>query len=188
MNNNCESHQIEIPLSKIKMGLLCFAGVIFVALGLFLIVHEPKSINYSNRFSWIMRPIPRVLSGILFVIFFGFAATILFIRLFTKNQGLLINEKGIIDNSSFAGLGFIPWKDVKDIKTIKVNSGNFIIVLLNNPSYYINSTTHYLKRRLLKNNFNYYETPILISANSLKINHKKLYELLLSEMKHHKFE
>ena len=183
MNVINEPQQIEIPLSKIKMGLLCLGVLMLVALGLFLIIHEPQSINYSNRRSWIMKPLPRIFCGILLVIFFGFAAITLFIRLFNKNPGLIINEKGIIDNSSFAGLGFIPWKDIKDIKKVKVNNGDFILVLLKNPSYYINSTAYWLKRRLLKTNFKYHNTPLCTSANSLEINFDELCQLLVDNMK-----
>ncbi|MGI9651191.1 STM3941 family protein [Chryseobacterium sp. RLHN22] len=162
---------------------MCLGALLFVALGLLLIIYEPESIDYSHRRSWIMRPIPRVLSGILFVIFFGFLAVILFVRLFNNNPGLIINEKGIIDNTSIFGLGFIPWKDIRDIKTVKINNGNFILVLLKNPSYYINSTTHWLKRKSLKTNFKYHNTPLCMSANFLAINFDELYQLLVNNMK-----
>ncbi|OCK50459.1 hypothetical protein BA768_04700 [Chryseobacterium sp. CBo1] len=186
MDINNESQQIEIPLSKVKIGLLCLGALLFVALGLLLIIYEPQSINYSNRHSWIMRPFFRFLAGLLFVIFFGFALVILFIRLFNKNPGLIINEKGIIDNTSIFGLGFIPWKDIRDIKIVKINNGNFILVLLKNPSYYINSTIHWLKRKSLKTSFKYHNTPLCMSANSLAINFDELYQLLINSKKEFK--
>ncbi|MGD1318843.1 STM3941 family protein [Chryseobacterium sp. 2R14A] len=183
MKINNDVQQIEIPLSKIKIALLCLGALLFVALGLLLIIYQPESINYSNRHSWIMRPVPRVLSGILLVVFFGFAEIIFFIRLFNINPGLIINEKGIIDNTSIFGLGFIPWKDIRDIKTVKINNGNFILVLLKNPSYYITSTSHWLKRKSLKTSFKYHNTPLCMSANSLAINFDELYRLLVNNMK-----
>ncbi|MFY1045394.1 STM3941 family protein [Chryseobacterium sp. GP-SGM7] len=177
-----ELQQIEIQLSKIKMGLLFLSALLLVALGVLLVVCEPESINYSNRFSWIMRPVPRVLSGLLFVILFGFLGVILLIRLFNRNPGITINEKGIIDNTSFFGLGFIPWKDIKDIKTVRINNGDFILILLKNPSDYINSTTYWLKRKLLKTNFKYHYTPLCMSVNSLEINFNELHKLLVNNM------
>jgi len=169
---------VEISLSRIKMMLLFIGAVLFVILGLILIIYQPESINHSNRYSWIMKPIPRFFAGFVCVIFFGFAAITMLFRLFTKNPGLIINEKGIYDNSSALALGFIPWKDIREVKKITVNQNRFILIVVNNPIDYLNKTTQWLKLRGLKMNFRYYDTPICISANSLQIKFDELYKLL----------
>lgn len=183
MNVISESQQLEIPLSRIKMTLLFLGALVFVILGLWLIFgfHESSLHSYS-RYSYVKNPVFRFSIGIC-VIFFGLCAVNIFIKLLDKKPGLIINEKGIVDNSNFVGLDFIPWKDIKDIKKIKVNNGNFILVLLKNPSHYINSTTHWLKRKSLRTNFKYHNTPICMSANSLPINFDELYQLLVNNMK-----
>ncbi|MEG1590320.1 STM3941 family protein [Chryseobacterium sp.] len=181
-----DTSQIKIPLSRFKMILLLLFTLSLTTLGLFLIFFEPESINYSSRHSWIMRPFPRFLTGVVFVVFFGFALIIMVIRLFNKNPGLIINEKGIYDNSTAVALGFIPWKDIKDIKIVNINNGTFILIVLRNPIAYINKTTQWLKLRGLKMNYRFHGTPISISANSLQIEVTILYNLLIEKRKEYK--
>lgn len=138
-----EITQIEIPLSKFKIILLLLFSLSLTVLGLLLIFFEPESIDYSARHSCIMRPVPRFLVGLFFVVFFDFAL----IRLFNKNPGLIINEKGIYDNSRARALGFIPWKDIIDIKIVDINNGKIILIVLRNPIDYLNKTSHWLKFR-----------------------------------------
>ncbi|REC46032.1 hypothetical protein DRF69_02670 [Chryseobacterium sp. 5_R23647] len=180
--------QIEIPLSRLQMILLLIGALSLTILGLLLIFFEPESINHSSRHSWIMRPIPRFLAGLFFVIFFGFTLIMMMIRLFNKNPGLIINEKGIYDNSSAFALGFIPWKDIKDIKIVNINNGKFILIVLRNPIDYLNKTTQWLKLRVLKMNYRYHGTPICLSANSLQIEATNLYSLLAEKRKEYKVQ
>ncbi|KUJ51614.1 hypothetical protein AR685_08165 [Chryseobacterium sp. JAH] len=177
---------VVIPLSRIKMTLLFLGAVLFVVLGLILIIYEPEPTNHSNRYAWIVKPFPRFLAGFVCVVFFGFAAITMLFRLSNKKPGLIINEKGINDNSSALALGFIPWKDIKEVKMVNVNQNKFILVIVQNPIDYLNKTTQWLKLRGLKLNFRYYETPICISANSLQINFDDLYKLLVDNAKQFK--
>lgn len=181
-----KTEQIEIPLSKVKMVLLLIGALLFVALGLILIIYEPESINQSNRYAWIMNPFPRFLMGFVCVTFFGFAAITMFFRLFNKKTGLIINERGIYDNSSATALGFILWEDVKEVKMVTVNQSKFILVIVQNPAHYLTKTTNWIKMRGLKINFKYYNTPICISANSLQITADQLYKLLSDNLKQFK--
>lgn len=178
--------QIEIPLSKLKMTLLLMGVLALTLLGLFLIFLDPESINFSSRHSWIMRPIPRFIAALICIIFFGFTSIMMIIRLFNKNPGLIINEKGIYDNSTALALGFIPWKDIKDIKIVNINNGKFILIVLRNPIEYLNKTTQWIKLRGIKMNYKYHGTPICFSANSLKIKTINLYSLLAEKRKEYK--
>lgn len=178
--------QSEIPLSKFKMTLLLLLSISLTIFGLFLLFLEPESINYSSRHSWIMRPFPRFIAGLVCFVFFGFALIIMVIRLFNKNPGLIINEKGIYDNSNVLALGFIPWKDIKHIKIVKINNGEFILIILRNPKEYLNKTTQWLKLRGLKMNYRYHGTPICLSANSLQIDITNLYDLLMQKREEYK--
>ncbi|MCI3938893.1 hypothetical protein MQX03_16960 [Chryseobacterium aahli] len=173
---------VVIPLSKMKMTLLFIGAVLFVVLGLILIIYEPESINHSSRYAWVMKPFPRFLAGFVCVVFFGLAAITMLFRLFNKKPGLIINEKGINDNSSALALGFIPWKDIREVKMVTVNQNKFILIIVWNPIDYLNKTTQWLKLRGLKLNFRYYETPICISANSLQIKFDELYTLLVDNV------
>lgn len=42
MKINNDVQQIEIPLSKIKIALLCLGALLFVALGLLLIIYQNR--------------------------------------------------------------------------------------------------------------------------------------------------
>ncbi|CAD7804790.1 hypothetical protein CHRY9390_01274 [Chryseobacterium aquaeductus] len=173
---------VVIPLSRMKMTLLFLGAVAIGVLGLILLIYEPESINHSNRFSWIMKPVPRFLAGFFCVMFSGFSAITMLFRLFNKKPGLIINEKGIYDNSTAVALGFISWKDITEVKKITVNHSSFILIVVRNPIDYLNKTTQWLKLRALKMNFRYYDTPICISAHSLQIKFDELYKLLVDNL------
>jgi hypothetical protein len=182
-----KSGQIEIPLSKLKMILLFIGAFLLVALGLYLIIFvEPESINYSSRHSWIMRPVPRFIAGLVCIIFFGFIGVTIFIKLFDRKPGIVINEKGIYDNSSGLSAGMISWSDIITINTVTVNKQKFLLIVVKNPKAYLKKTDNFLKYRAKKMNYKYYGTPICISANSLQIKFDELYKLLVEKMKEFK--
>ncbi|MCD1115278.1 hypothetical protein LO744_00100 [Chryseobacterium sp. C-17] len=108
------------------------------------------------------------------------------IRLFNKNPGLIINEKGIYDNSSALAVGFIPWKDIIDIKIVDINNGKIILIVLRNPIDYLNKTSHWLKFRTGKMNYNSNGTPVCLFANYLQIEATNLYSLLTEKRKEYK--
>ncbi|MDO5616710.1 MAG: STM3941 family protein, partial [Cruoricaptor ignavus] len=160
--------QIEIPLSKKKLTLILMGSIAFVILGFWFMLNPPKG---NATFAFII--------GIFAVLFFGLTAIISLRKILDRKSGLIINEKGIIDNSSGVSVGLIRWDEIQNIKTLQVTGQKFLILILNNPEKYLNKVTNPMKRNLMSLNYKSYGSPISISANSLQISFNKLHQLLL---------
>lgn len=178
--------QIEIPLSKIKMILMFIGALAFIAIGMWFIIDPPEMSYCSGRRVIFGNPGFLFIIGVISILFFGFVAVFIFKKLLDKKAGLIINQKGIIDNSSGLSIGLILWSDIQGIETIKVNNQKFIMLILKNPQNYLDKVTNKLKRKGMEVNCKWYGSPISISANTLQINHKDLYTLLSEKMKQYK--
>lgn len=184
---NKVNEQIEIPLSKVKITLLFFGALAFVALGLGFMISPPE-INHSNRRAAFLNPVFLFFIGAISVLFFGFCAVFTFRKLLDKNPGIIINQKGFIDNSSGLSVGLVLWLDIQKIEIFTVNNQKFLMFILKNPQDYLNKATNKLKKKSMEINYKWYGSPICISANSLKTNTKDLHRLLTEKMKEYKKE
>ncbi|GAE66950.1 hypothetical protein CIN01S_22_00050 [Chryseobacterium indologenes NBRC 14944] len=125
------------------------------------------------------------LAGILAILFAVLCLSILIKNFFNRSFNLVIDKKGINDNSSFAGVGMILWEDIVSIKKTTVFSTKFLLIEVKNPDKYIRVDSK-LKKRILENNLRTYGTPIAISANTLAFNFDKLEEVILKSFNEYK--
>ena len=173
-------HQrIEIPLSKTKLFLLFLGSIAFIVGGIWMVANP-------NGFATSYRPTnPVFIFGLGFVsiIFFGFCLVNIAKKLLDSAPGLVIDEKGIYDNSGAISLGLILWSDILELRTTEVFKQRFIVVIVNNPEQYINAQTRALNKTGLRRNYKSCGSPITISANGLKTNFDELYRLLEIELK-----
>jgi hypothetical protein len=163
----------EIPLNKSKLLLGVAGSLAFVILGFFLI-NNASDIN-SN-------PILVKGTGIAGVLFFAATGVFAISKFVDKKVGLIINEEGIIDQSSGISLGLIPWSDITKIKSAQVMSTRFLLIHVRNPEQYL-AKSGGLKKRMLMANMKMYGTPLAISSNSLKCNFAELEKLIRSGLK-----
>ncbi|RQO38079.1 hypothetical protein DBR39_14480 [Chryseobacterium sp. KBW03] len=92
-----------IKSSNKKFLLSIIGSLIFIFLGGWLAINPEKFVSAIFKNTFFMR-----IAGIASLLFFGFVLlTIIKKRLSDKNMGIIINELGIIDNSSFASVGLI---------------------------------------------------------------------------------
>ena len=58
-----------------------------------------------------------ILKAILFIgiIFFRYGSIYFLKRMKTKKEMLIVNSKGITDNTSAISLGFIPWENIENV-------------------------------------------------------------------------
>jgi hypothetical protein len=164
--------RLEIELSKTKIFLLLMASLGFVALGLWFVIN-PKLWSNSPL-------IPLV--GYCAIVFFGVCAFFLAAKLRDNKPGLIIDDHGLIDNSSGLPGGEIPWSDITNITVIEINRQKLIMLEVRNPEQYIARQTSGFKRKLMEINFKMYGTPLSISANSLKISFDELWAILSSRL------
>ena len=176
-----ENNKVEIGLSKSKLIKVLIFSIIFLCAGLWMIITNPQTRNpvFNNP---IVKGIASYGSTIM-----GLWGTYFFSRkLFDNNPGLVIDEKGIYDNTSAFKFGLIPWSDISQIYdgTIQASFASkqqFVTIGIFNPDEYISREKNFLKRKLLLANTNSYGSPIHISTNGLKINHHELLQLLSHE-------
>lgn len=167
------SEDFEIELSKQKLFLLLLGCIGFVALGISFIINP--TINNHSIYSN---------SPILFgvgtasVLFFGFIAIFNIRKIFDNKPGIVISKTGLTDNSSAAAAGEILWNDIEDISVIEIKRQKIIMIYVKNPTEYINKQPNSFKRGIMQLNFKMYGTPISISSNALKTNHKDLLTIL----------
>lgn len=167
------SNQIEIQMSKYKLILMALGCFVIVVVGICFIIDPAK---YE---SFIMRsPTFIFIAGLLSILFFGFTGLSFLKKLRDKLPGLIISEKGIMDNSSGVSAGFIPWTDVVAIKETKVVNQTLINIVVKNPQMYIDRQKSAFKRKAMQVNYNNWGTAIGITANGLKINYTELKSLI----------
>lgn len=165
----------EIAVSKKKMIKGLIASIFFVLLGLWIVIFQPATDNavFNN-------PILKYGASLASVLFFGFAIFYYSKKLASNKPGLIIDDDGIIDNSSAVSAGRIPWTDIINITTAKVFRQEFLVLIVANPNEYIGRQTKILKRKGMQYNFRKYGSPLVISANGLTCNTKEL-KILLTE-------
>ena len=165
--------QIEIPLSKNKLSLMLFGSLIFISLGLWFVIKPP---TISNPI--IGNPTLLLTVGIAGILFFGLCAIFIAKKLPEKTPGLIINNQGVIDNSSGVSVGLVPWCDIKGINMTNVANQKFLMLVVKNPDEYINREKGFIKKKAMQMNYKSYGSPISISANGLKCNFDELFKIL----------
>jgi len=175
---------IEIPLSKNKLFLGIAGSFIFVIIGVWLFTHSYEFQDYSIKL--LRNPIIIKGIGVLAILFFGATGIYGFKKIFDKKVGLIIDSKGITDNSNGSSIGLIQWKDISNIRVKQVMSTKFLLIDVLNPEKYIKQAKGGIKSRLLRANMKMYGTPLSITSNTLKFNFEELEKLLQSEFKKNK--
>ena len=158
----------------------------FIGCNLFIVLSVNFTINPEKFTSYIFQNVEFIrIFGIISSILCSVAWIYFPAKLFDKKPGLILDEKGIIDNSSAVSVGLILWKDIVSIRTEKIRSTKFLIINVNNSEAYFERSSK-LNRILLKANMNMYATPITISATGLKCNFENLEKLIVKEFDNYK--
>ena len=173
-----ETDKIIIPLSKTKITLLTFGAIAFVVVGFLFTINPEKYVTQIFRSKELIR-----IAGIASIGFFGLCGIYWIFKLFDTKPGLIIDQNGVLDNSSGISAGLINWNDVQHIDKLEIARQRFIMIIVSNPEDYIERQNNGFKRRVMKLNLKKYETPLQISTNGLKIEFDKLYNALINSWK-----
>lgn len=173
MDFKMRNDKIEIPLSKIKILFIFFGAIAFVILGVLFLINPSMFISEVAR-----NPTIIFIIGLASVLFFGLCAIVAFRKLFDKKVGLVIDSTGIMDNASGLSAGQIHWKNVTNIKAIKVAGENLLMIIVNNPDEFINRQKNPILKKMAKLNHINYGSPISLSANGLKCKFSELDKIL----------
>lgn len=163
---------LVIPLSKKKIVLLMLGALGFVALGAWVLAVADE----------IPRRDPAVLraAGIVAIVFFGFASVYALRKLFDAAPGLIINSRGIVDNSSAIAAGLIPWEQITELTVTTVQSQRLLTIHVRSPDLFL-TQGNFMRRMAAKVNYKHYGSPVQISANALKVS----FDELLALVRHH---
>jgi hypothetical protein len=172
-NDVATNEKIEIQLSKGKSFLILLGAIAFVVAGIWFVIMPPQGYN----------PIFIRLVGIAAILFFGFGIITAIRMILDKKAGLVIDSTGITDNASGISAGHIAWKNVVEIKSIKIKNQNILMIIVNNPAEYINRQQNPISRQMAEMNNKIYGSPISISSVALKCDFNKLNTILQEQLK-----
>ena len=176
-----QADQIEIPSNKKLTFWLFLTFAAFAGLCIILciaIAKNPLEFTNPSRFGNPIVAFVILIPGAILCV----GVAVMMLRSFLdKRAGLIINKEGITENS----MGIIPWSDIKDIKSVKMDGHKFLPIIVKNPQDYIDRATDRFERKGLKNYYETYGSPIVIS-DSLQIKFDDLHRLLLEKMREYK--
>jgi len=149
-------NSIEIPFSKWKLLLAVVASTLFVVLGVFLLFSWSEEAGSSN-------PMAKKIIGGVLIVFFGAVSAVGFVKMLSKKCALLINDEGILDNTTASSFGLIKWENITGFKIEEMMSRKYLVIQVNNGEEMIEKSKGML-RKTMKMNFSMYLTPYAIPS------------------------
>ncbi len=169
---------IEIPLSKIKIGLLFVGALAFVIVGLLFIVHPGAWAIPGLVPAGLVRAVGVVSAG-----YFALCAYFIWQKLTDGKMGLTIDGAGITDNSSANGVGLIEWEDIIGVQIAQSYSSKILLIMTRAPEKYIQRVTSKLFQRSMWMNNKLYGSPIGILSSTLKVDFGELERLIAEKLR-----
>ncbi len=152
-------------MGKGKLWLLILACLAFIAAGGWIF-----SAYWSGDEVFIYGII-----GVICMLFFGICLIYFILKLFDRAPGLILNEEGIVDNSSYIAGGLIRWKDIHNIELYQLAGQKMIGIQLKDPDSYLRSQKG-IKRRLISINQGMVQAPVNIAQSALRMPLEQIYE------------
>ena len=123
--------------------------------------------------------------GMAAILFFGLGVIVAIVKLLDKRKGVIIDSKGVTDNTSVISVGLIEWADIIELRPTSFASEFFVLVHVSNPEKYIKSTNK-IKSFLMGRNLKKFGSPITIANGTLKSSDEYLYNVLSSAFQQYK--
>jgi hypothetical protein len=93
----------------------------------------------------------------------------------------LINDEGILDNTTASSFGLIKWENVTGFKIEEMMSRKYLVIQVNNGEEMIEKSKGML-RKTMKMNFSMYLTPYAIPSTVVNYNLEELVDLLEKQL------
>ncbi|ASA25856.1 STM3941 family protein [Paenibacillus donghaensis] len=162
------SEPLKIYLSKSKLWLMVLGSLIFVALGVWLIkLYVRGAVTFLHAGL-----------GVISILFFGACLLFVVVKLFDRAPAVILDQRGITDQSSFAAGGFIGWDDIEDIQLYQLSGQTMIGIQLKDPALYLKQQ-YGSKGRLMRINQGMVQSPVNIAQTSLNLPLALLYEEIM---------
>ena len=169
--------EIIIPLSKNKIVLLLFGAVVFVAGSVWMW----SIADSQNRHSPLFMKSVAAAGGL----FFGLCGIYGGYKLFDTRPGLIIDDQGLIDNSSAVAVGRIPWDDIAALRLSVIAGQRLISILLTEPEKYA-SRGNLFGRMLNATSAKMTGSPINIASIAVRIDFDELVQVLTDAFERHR--
>ncbi len=169
--------EIVVPLSKGKGVLHLLGAVAFVAAGIWIWSIADVQTRYH--------PQRMKAAAVVGISFFGLCALYGLFKFFDTRPGLIIDDQGIVDNSSAVAAGRILWDEVVALNVGETAGQRFITIMVKDPEKFV-ARGGFFSKMLRVANANMTGSPINISATSLGLRFEELCQILTAALEKHK--
>ena len=166
--------KVVVPLSKSKMSFLLALSALFAIVGYWLFGMGATAIQSGRRYNepWFVHAI-----GIASMVLGGLGATAIARKLIDPSPGLVLDARGLTDNTSAMSAGLIPWSDIAGFETRRIQNQRILYVLLNDPNAFV-SKFGPIKRALFNANSRFGSSPVAITSTALSVDFDELATLV----------
>lgn len=156
---------LEVYMGKGKLWMLGFGCFIFIGIGGWIF---SEYLNGNMTFIY-------GIVGIVCMILFAACLCFFTQKLLDHSPAVIIDEEGILDNSSYIAGGLIRWDDIHNIELYQLVGQNMIGIHLKDPDSYLERQQG-LKRQLIKINQGMVQAPINIAQSALRMSLVQIYK------------
>jgi len=166
------SDELKIGQHHTK-SILLFLGCIAFVVACWHMWNNSGQDSYSGKYNPLFLQCIAVVGSL----FFGLTGISRFLALLKNTSGVILNEKGIVHNTT-TGSGFlIEWQDIRSLTMRSVQSTKFILIHVKDENKYL-AKMNPLSRFIMKLNSRWYGTPISIATNSLELKAEEVLTLI----------
>ncbi len=176
-----------IKLNKTKLTIFILFSVIMLSLSIYMSINPYRFVSVLFKNSIFIRLIG-IIGSLLIIFFIPFLAY----KLFSIDNGLVLDNEGLTNNYYLINFGKIYWKDIIGIKTFQLGSSKLFLIQVSNNDYYLNKlkSNYWLRNAYIyplflieKININKYGAISSIYPKLLKINFEELEKLIFEYYK-----
>ena len=106
-DTNSDMGEMVVPLNKAKTAGVALCALVFVLLGVVIIASSSGHDAATTLFY--------IAIGLVSIVFFGMALFYAVGRLFNPTPAIEINARGITDNATAMGVGFVAWDEIASV-------------------------------------------------------------------------
>ena len=164
---------LEIQTNKLRIAFITFIHFLTLILGI-------ATIYYLYQFGYIA-----ISLIVIFSVFLLIFPVILYINLkiiLNPEAGLIISEKGILDNIQMTKFGLIEWKNIKGIRKTRIYFSDILLLDVLDKELLINGLSRRQKNNA-ENNLKKLGTPCAINMSNLKFEKEKLLKIIDEKLK-----
>ncbi len=144
------SPDIVLYPSRWKMTLIALGGLLFVLCAPLL---------------WATGDLFIQAVAVIDVLFFGFCALFALVRLLRPRPSLVLDQRGITDNASATGVGFIAWEEIAAVGMSRMGVNRFLVIIPHDTEAILARQSSF-KRKIMAANMGLVGSPVAIPGHT----------------------